>query len=165
MGTHPGDPPGAWAARRPYGPARYGRVVTARTFRAAVGCVLLIAVAGCGGGGSGPASSSTQPDEVTLTPGPDGTQKVRVDADDDYKFHPSRITAKPGPIEVSLYNIGAGTPHDWAAAKLAGASVPLIRGGENRAVTFRVSTPGDYRFVCTIHENQGQVGRLVVSAP
>ena len=47
---------------------------------------------------------------------------------------------------------------------LPGARVPLVRGGESRTVRFRVGRPGDYRFVCTIHEAQGSVGRLVVRA-
>lgn len=54
-----------------------------------------------------------------------------------------------------------GTPYDSAAAELEGAS---MSGGATRSVTLTVSEPGDHRFVGTIHE-QGQVGRLVVSAP
>jgi plastocyanin len=137
-----------------------------RAVRAAVGVALLVAVAGCGGGDEGGGKpESARPDAVTLTPAPDGTQSVDVDADDSYRFHPSLINAKPGPVRLTLHNIGQGTPHDWAAAEVSRASVPLIRGGETRDVTFTVSKPGDYRFVCTLHERQGQVGRLVVSAP
>jgi plastocyanin len=138
--------------------------VTARTVRAAVGCLLLVALAGCGGKPA-PKAGSTRPDEVTLTPAADGSQQVQIDADDSYRFHPSLVRAAPGPVEVTLHNVGEGTPHNWTAGTLPGAAVPLIRGGESRSVRFTVSRAGDYRFVCTIHERQGQVGRLVVSAP
>jgi plastocyanin len=42
--------------------------------------------------------------------------------------------------------------------------VPLTTAGQSNNVRFTIGSPGDYRFVCTIHEAQGQVGRLVVAS-
>ncbi|MFL6130604.1 MAG: cupredoxin domain-containing protein [Mycobacteriales bacterium] len=135
---------------------------SAAVLAAAAGCVLL---AGCGGGPAAPRiAESSRPDQVTVAPGPDGVQVVDVDADDANRFHPSLIEARPGPVQLTLHHVGKGAPHNWTARDLPGGRVPLVRGGESRTVRFRIGRPGDYRFVCTIHEAQGSVGRLVVRA-
>jgi plastocyanin len=134
----------------------------------AVAAVLLVggALAGCGGEPAAAPAQSDRPDEVTVTPGPDGVQAVEVDADDANRFHPSLIKAQPGPVLLTLRHVGKGAPHNWLARDLPGARVPVVRGGETRSASFRIGRPGDYRFVCTIHEAQGSVGRIVVeSAP
>lgn len=128
---------------------------------ATAGCLVL---AGCGGEPAAPAAQSTKPDRVTLSPGPDGVQAVEVDADDANRFHPSLVEARPGPIVLTLRHVGKGAPHNWSARAVPGARAPLARAGESRTVRFKVNRPGDYRFVCTIHEAQGSVGRLVVTA-
>jgi plastocyanin len=135
--------------------------------RAVAGGVLLVGLAAaCGGEPAAPPPQSALPDEVTLTPGPDGVQSVEVDADDRNRFHPSLIKAQPGPVLLTLRHVGTGAPHNWLARDLPGARVPVVRGGETRSASFRIGRPGDYRFVCTIHEAQGSVGRIVVeSAP
>lgn len=133
--------------------------------RAVAGCLLLGGlVAACGGEPAEPPPQSSRPDEVTLTPGPDGVQAVEVDADDRNRFHPSLINAKPGPVRLTLHHVGVGAPHNWLTRDLPGARVPLVRGGETRTASFRIGRPGSYRFVCTIHEAQGSVGRIVVAA-
>ena len=129
------------------------------------GGALLMTLTSCGQADNPASAESGQPDEVTLTPAPDGTQSVEVDAGDDFRFHPSVINARPGPVSLTLKHVGKGAPHNWQAAQLPGASVPLTTAGQSRSITFTVSRPGDYRFVCSIHEAQGQVGRLVVKSP
>jgi plastocyanin len=128
------------------------------------GGALLVALAGCGEPDNPAADQSGQPDEVTLTPGPDGTQTVEVDAGDDFRFHPSVVNARPGPVQLTLKHVGKGAPHTWRAAQLPGASVPLTTAGQSNSIRFTIGRPGDYRFVCSIHEAQGQVGRLVVKS-
>jgi plastocyanin len=129
----------------------------------AVGWALLVAVTACGQPANPAAGESSQPDSVTLTPGPDGVQSVEVDAGDDLRFHPSGINARPGPVALTLKHVGKGAPHTWQAAQLPGASVPLTTAGQSNSVRFTIGRPGDYRFICSIHERQGQVGRLVVT--
>jgi plastocyanin len=138
--------------------------VTSARALAVAGCLLLAGVAGCGGERPAPRPQSTKPDEVTLTPDAAGLQAVEIDADDADRFHPSLVRARPGPVQVTLRHVGTGAPHTWTARDLPGARVPLVSAGESRTQRFTVGRPGDYRFVCTIHETQGQVGRLVVGA-
>jgi plastocyanin len=123
-----------------------------------------VLLAGCGGEPAAPPAQSSPPDEVTVSPGADGVQAVDVDADDANSFHPSLVRAEPGSVRLTLRHVGTGAPHNWVAADVPGARVPLARGGESRTVRFTVARPGDYRFVCTVHEAQGSVGRLVVQA-
>jgi plastocyanin len=129
-----------------------------------VGCALVLVLAACGQPDDPARSESGQPDAVTLTPAPDGTQSVEVDAGDDFRFHPSVINAEPGPVHVTLKHVGKGAPHNWRAPQLPGASVPLTTAGQSNSPRFTIGRPGDYRFSCSIHEAQGQVGRLVVAA-
>jgi plastocyanin len=135
-----------------------------RALAVAGGCVLPVLLAGCGGEPATPAPESTKPDSVTVSPGPDGVQAVEIDADDANHFHPSLVQARPGPVRLTLRHVGEGAPHNWTVRDIPGARVPLSRAGEARTVRFTVGRPGDYRFVCTIHEAQGTVGRLVVEA-
>lgn len=125
---------------------------------------LLLTLTACGQAADPAAGEADQPDEVTLSPGAGGTQSVEVDAGDDFRFHPSLINAQPGPVRLTLKHVGKGAPHNWQAAQLPGAAVPLTTAGQSNAVSFTIGRPGDYRFVCSIHEAQGQVGRLVVKA-
>jgi plastocyanin len=127
----------------------------------AVGYVLLSA---CGGEKPAPPPQSSRPDSVTLTPAADGSQSVEIDADDGDRFHPSTVRAVPGPIQVTLHHVGTGAPHNWTIRALPTAHTSLTSAGQSKSVRFTVSRPGDYRFVCTIHEAQGQVGTLTVAA-
>jgi plastocyanin len=125
----------------------------------AVACALLSA---CSSEKPAPPPQSSQPDSVTLTPAADGSQSVEVDADDGHRFHPSTVRAVPGPIRVTLKHVGTGAPHNWTIRSLPAAHTSLTSAGQSNSVSFVISKPGDYRFVCTIHEAQGQVGTLVV---
>ena len=127
-------------------------------------CTLVLVLAACGQPDDPARGESAQPDAVTLTPGPDGSQSVEVDAGDDFRFHPSVINAEPGPVRLTLKHVGRGAPHTWQAPQLAGAVVPLTSAGQSNSIRFTIGRPGDYRFFCSIHEAQGQVGRLVVAA-
>ena len=130
------------------------------------GGTLLLGLTSCGQADNPAAGEASQPDEITVSPGAGGTQSVEVDAGDDFRFHPSLINAQPGPVRLTLKDVGKGAPHNWQAAQLPGAQVPLTTAGQSSTVSFTIGRPGDYRFVCSIHESQGQVGRLVVkSAP
>jgi plastocyanin len=126
------------------------------------GGTLLLGLTSCGQPDNPAAGESGQPDEVTLSPDAGGTQSVEVDAGDDFRFHPSVINAQPGPVRLTLKHVGKGAPHNWQAAQLPGAQVPLTTAGRSSTASFTIGRPGDYRFVCSIHESQGQVGRLVV---
>jgi plastocyanin len=95
-----------------------------------------------------------------------GVQQVRITTGVDLRFHPSTIVVRPGKVRIILVNTtgrGAGPPHNLDVTGIPGAFVPLTQFGETRQVTFTAPSPGRYRFVCTIHANQGQTGTLVVT--
>jgi len=92
----------------------------------------------------------------------DGAQQIIVKAGDTYRFDPSTITVHPGRVTVILINDGHGAPHNWTLTGLPGAATPLASAGQTQSATFTAPAPGTYGVVCTIHEKQGQTGKLVV---
>jgi plastocyanin len=95
-----------------------------------------------------------------------GVQQVTVTTGVDLRFHPSTIVVHPGKVRIVLVNNtgkGVGPPHNLDVTGVPGAFVPLAQSNEKREATFIAPSPGRYRFVCTIHANQGQTGTLVVT--
>jgi len=89
-------------------------------------------------------------------------QQITVKAGDTYRFTPSTITVRPGRVRVVLVNDGQGAPHDWTLLGVPGAAVPLTPAGRATSWLFTAPAPGRYTFICTIHQRQGQTGKLVV---
>jgi plastocyanin len=102
------------------------------------------------------------PTEAHASIGPGGVQQVVVNAGDDLRFSPAVVDVTVGRIRLTLRHSGHGAPHTLYAADVPGLRVPLVRPGDTQSVQFTASRPGRYRFVCTIHEAQGQTGTLVV---
>jgi plastocyanin len=102
---------------------------------------------------------------VTLTPGADGVQAVTVTPTGRYRFVPDTITASVGRIRLTFRNTDS-TPHNLTFGDLVDGgkrvAAATLRGGGAQTLDFAVSTPGHYRFVCTIHEALGQTGVLNV---
>jgi plastocyanin len=135
-------------------PARFAAVAATAT-----AVVALLAAAGC---------SNTQPSVnrrphtgVTTAVVAGGLQVVTVDANDVYRFDPSTIYVHPGRVEIDLVNVGKGAPHDWSLLGF-GFTTPVTGSGQHSSVTFTAPSPGTYTYVCTIHQKQGQTGKLVV---
>ncbi|HEU5267947.1 MAG TPA: cupredoxin domain-containing protein [Jatrophihabitans sp.] len=108
----------------------------------------------------GPHPGSTTATDVA------GVQQVRITTGVDLRFHPSTIVVHPGKVRIILANKtgrGSGPPHNLDVTGIPGAFVPLTQFNQTRQVTFIAPSPGRYRFVCTIHANQGQTGTLVVT--
>lgn len=95
----------------------------------------------------------------------DGVQQVVLRAGLDLRFHPSTIVVHPGKVRLVLVNSakrGAGPPHNVQFGGLPGADLPDVQAGYSAAVTFTAPQPGTYSFVCSIHAQQGQTGKLIV---
>ncbi len=90
-----------------------------------------------------------------------GVSQVTVQAGDTYRFTPSTITVHPGTVRIVLDNIGTGAPHNVTFLGFSAATADAA-SGQSQSVTFTTPAPGTYTFVCTIHERQGQTGKLVV---
>jgi plastocyanin len=132
--------------------------------RAGIWAVLAVALAGlvaCSNQ-QGPVNRRPHPGTATAS-SVDGIQQVDVDAGDTYRFDPSRITVHPGTVRIVLHNTGTGAPHNLTFLAF-GAATPLAGSGKTQSVMFTAPAPGQYQFVCTIHERQGQTGTLVVQS-
>jgi plastocyanin len=94
-----------------------------------------------------------------------GVQLAVVKAGSDFRFHPSTIIVHQGIVRIVLRNTeppSGGPPHDLQVNGLPGVAVPLTYPGGAAEDTFRAPRPGRYKFICTIHVNQGQTGMLIV---
>jgi plastocyanin len=137
-----------------------GRLRARALLAVAVAGVLCLALAGCASQSSvnrRPRTGSATASEVG------GVQELTVQTGDDYRFHPSTITVRPGPVRLLLHNGGKGAPHNLTFLSL-GAATPLATSGQTVGVNFTAPAPGRYQFVCTIHQRQGQTGTLNVVA-
>lgn len=120
---------------------------------------LAATLAGCGdGGGDEQASAAAGADLV-------------IEMTDEMTFEPPRVRVESG-AAVAWLNRG-GLPH---TATLRAGNEPLerrppggatwdsgqLQAGERFRVT--LSTPGEYRYVCTLHMASGMTGRIEVVA-
>jgi plastocyanin len=100
-----------------------------------------------------------------------GVQQITLEAGDDYRFHPSTFTVHPGRVEVILKHPGTGAPHNWQLVDFPADFVPLTPAGQTSMATFTAppligrEKRAVYKFECTIHVAQGQVGTMIVAAP
>lgn len=140
-------------------PARHRRAAGVLSVGLAAGLLL----AGCSNSQS---SASRRPHSGSASATPvDGVQQVTVQATSTYRFVPSTIIVHPGRVRVELVNTGKpgqAAPHNWSLQGLPGAASPLVQAGDTAVITFTAPSPGTYTYVCTIHEKQGQTGKLVV---
>jgi plastocyanin len=91
-----------------------------------------------------------------------GVQQVRIEATDQFRFHPSTIVVHPGKVRIVLVNVGKGAPHNLQLEGIPADFVPLASAGQTEQATFTAPSPGTYTFVCTLHIKEGMTGKLVV---
>lgn len=127
---------------------------------AAVACCAVLLLASCT---NREASINRRPQGGSATASlVDGLQQIIVKTGDTYRFDPATITVHPGVVRVVLVNTGKGAPHNWTLLDSVAAASSLAAAGETKTATFTAPAAGRYTFVCTIHEKQGQTGKLVV---
>ncbi len=89
-------------------------------------------------------------------------QAVTLVTQDNFRYIPARFTVVPGPVRLTLEN-PSGTVHNLRFEE--GGPEEEIPGralGGEQTIEFTVSTPGEYEFICTFHEQLGQRGTMVV---
>jgi plastocyanin len=134
-----------------------------RVAASALAAVVLPAILTACSNTESPINRTPHTGTATASPGAGGVQTVTITAGNDYRFHPSTIVVHPGRVRIMLVNEGSGAPHNWSLAGFPVAYVPNAQAGQTRTVSFNAPSPGKYRFVCTIHERQGQTGTMVVT--
>jgi plastocyanin len=89
------------------------------------------------------------------------TLDVRLE---EYRFVPSQLRARPGPLEIRTLNVGT-LAHNLELDRAGKRVVRLdtTKPGERASATVRLR-PGTYRLVCTLgnHDDLGMHGKLVV---
>ncbi len=125
--------------------------------------VALLAGASCTNRESRQARAPQETATASATVAADGVQEITVVGNQQFRFVPSTVRAKPGPLRIIL-TTPSGTPHDLLVEGIsdAGASTGLVAAGEKRRITVDLQ-PGRYRFVCTLHTRLHMVGTIVVS--
>ena len=129
--------------------------------RVVASVLVAVLLAGCSSGLDHPVQ------EVTVHPGADGVQHVRVIAHS-YWFEPNRIVVRAGvPVEITIKNAAFGVPHNFTcfdhdAGLELSENLGMFRG--QKRARFTPMKPGEYEFYCHVgsHAKKGMKGRLVV---
>lgn len=150
---------------RPLSPRRYRRGVSPKLPVAALAAPAVVLAAGAllsGCASKSAFDSRPHIGSATASAAADGVQEITLRAGDTYRFEPATVYVHPGKVRVVLTNIGKGAPHTWSLQGFPAAFVPLASSGQTKTVTFDAPEPGTYTFFCTLHQRQGQTGKLVV---
>ncbi len=146
------------------------RRIVRRGGGALLGLLVLPAVlAGCSGEDppeSGAAPLAPGVGEVTTAP--DGVQEVTLQTQDDYVFTPDAFTVQPGPVRLTLINVGEQMVHNFRfmpgkGPEEIGAEIDLLAAGQEATIDFEVTEPGEHPFECTFHVQLDQVGTMTVA--
>lgn len=130
--------------------------------RGALGVAVLLMLTGCSDDPDRAAQESTS----GVTVEDDGTQVIDLRETDDYRFAPQDPHVKPGQVRIDMTNTSTAVTHSLAF-KPGGPveEIPFINPGDTRSISFTITTPGEYQFFCTFHEQLGQRGILTVDPP
>lgn len=119
----------------------------------------VLVVGACSDGGPGGTNESPTT-MASAAAGPDGVQAITVTGDDQLRYEPSVIKAKPGKLRITLRTIG-GTPHDLEV-RPAKINTGLVSRNQERTIEVTLSR-GRYDFVCTFHLTSNMVGVIDVN--
>ena len=144
-----------------------GRLVSGPGREAAVVAAVLALLLGCGGEEPAPPPTAARPGVGEVTTGADGVQEITVQTQDDYLFLPDSFTVEPGPVRLTVTNVGEEMVHNFRfmpgeGPEDIGAEIDLLAAGQEATIDFEVTEPGEYPFECTFHVQLDQVGTMTV---
>lgn len=141
--------------------------MTARTWTAVLGALLLIASAGIAEAADQVPSSSP----VTVMISADGIQRATITLDS-YSYAPNHLIVDAGkPVELTLTSITTVTPHNFVMKEpTAGIAVDeTVWGGKTATIRFTPTQAGSFAFFCDkrlwplpSHRDKGMEGKLEV---
>ncbi len=141
------------------------RRLTAATHAAsvyAVAAMLAVGLSAAGCSNNRESAAARAPRDTgtgTATVASDGMQQIVVDGTEQFRFLPSTIKAKAGPLRIVLTNSGT-TPHNLQVD--GGTITGLVGSSEKSQITVNL-TPGRHDIVCTLHTRLHMMGTIVVS--
>ena len=126
-------------------------------------------LAGCNSEPATPPPTEARPGVGEVTTGADGVQEITVQTQDDYVFTPDSFTVQPGPVRLTLINVGKQMVHNLRFTPDTGPAaieeqIDILPAGEEATIEFEVTDPGEYPFECSFHVQLDQVGTMTVSA-
>jgi plastocyanin len=124
---------------------------------------------GCGSEPPTPPPTEARPGVGEVTTGADGVQEITLQTQDDYVFTPDSFTVEPGPVRLTLINVGEQMVHNLRFTPDTGPvaideQIDILPAGAEETIEFEVADPGEYPFECSFHLQLGQVGTMTVSA-
>jgi plastocyanin len=123
-------------------------------------------LAGCGSGGGATATPSVDPALGRVTTAADGVQQLTLQLQDDYVFTPRAVSVHAGRVRLTVRNAARSFTHAFrfppGGPQPIAAEIPVLPPGQQRTIEFEVTTPGSYRFECSLHVQAGQVGTMTV---
>lgn len=141
--------------------------MTARTWTAVLGALLLIASAGIAKAADQVPSSPP----VTAMIGADGIQRATITLDS-YSYAPNHLVVEAGkPVELTLTSITTLTPHNFVLKEpTAGIAVDeTVWGGKTATIRFTPTQAGSFTYFCDkrlwplpSHRDKGMEGKLEV---
>jgi len=128
--------------------------------------LLVLGAAACGGASNNDSGGTA----AVVTPfpaaaGTPGAAPAIIEVATDNKFSVTKMAAPAGrPLTVAVQNKGA--IHNWHLQGVTDGSgrsisTPLQQGPNSSSVTFSVSKPGTYKFICDAHPSDMK-GTLVI---
>lgn len=114
------------------------------------------ALVACGGGESAPDDAAAP----AVAQGSADAQTATVVGTPTLAYEPAVVAAQPGALTLTLRTVD-GPPHNLVFDDDSLPSIGTVGAGEQLAVTYTLTDPGTYGFVCTFHP--GMDGEVVVS--
>jgi plastocyanin len=137
------------------------RAAPTATVLPAVLAVLAVLLAGCTNREPPRFDEARHPHAtVTATTGPDGVQRVDIDANDNDRFLPDTVVVHPGKVAIVVHNLGV-VPHTLEIPALHVESGNIDKH-QVKTVAFAVDEPGSYPFDCAYHVTLHMDGTLKV---
>jgi plastocyanin len=114
------------------------------------------------------ATQAPAPTTAAAAPAAPAVQVLEVKAGD-YYYEPSGLTAKVGPVKITMANSGPDRPHTVNVRNRNGSG-DLVKServnvGQSGSIEFTVMEAGTYEVYCSLpgHADRGQKGMLTVT--
>ena len=145
----------------------------------AVLLVAMLLLGACGQAPASPSASQTQasdqqavvtvqpPEPTAATTASSGSEGVTItvgtDSDAALLFVPRTVEAPANTPVRLIFNNTSTQPHNLLIpAPISAKTKLIVSAGATDTIEFITPAPGKYRFVCSVHEDEGMVGTLQV---
>ena len=102
---------------------------------------------GCSNEPAAPPPTEARSGVGEVTTGADDVQEITLQTQDDYVFTPDSFTVQPGPVRLTLINVGEQMVHNLRFTPGEGpvdieSQLDLLAAGQEMTIDFEVAEPG-----------------------